>query len=43
MNELLLLVSTISSVLASIAALASELRARRRDRGVSDAPDAQAP
>ena len=36
MNELMLVVSTISSVLASIAALAG---ARRRDRGVSDAHD----
>jgi hypothetical protein len=33
MNEVMLLISTISSVLASIAALASELRSRRRDRG----------
>jgi hypothetical protein len=37
MNELLLIVSAISSVLASVAALASVLRARRRDRGVLDA------
>jgi hypothetical protein len=39
MNELMLIVSTISSVLASAAALAGELRARRRrgDRVVSDA------
>jgi hypothetical protein len=29
-NELMLIVSTLSSVLASVAALASELRARRR-------------
>lgn len=32
-----LIISTISSVLASVAALAAELRARRGNRGVSDA------
>jgi hypothetical protein len=37
MNELMPIVSTISSVLASAAALAGELRARCRDRVVSDA------
>jgi hypothetical protein len=40
MNEMMLFISTISSVLATIAALASELRARRRDRGASNAHDA---
>jgi hypothetical protein len=40
-NELMLIVSTVSSVLASVAALASELRARRRDRLVTDADDAR--
>jgi hypothetical protein len=34
MNELMLVLSTLSSVLASIAALASELRARRRIAGL---------
>lgn len=39
-NELMLIVSTISSLLASVAALASELRARRRHRGIANAHDA---
>jgi hypothetical protein len=36
-NELMLIISTISSVRASVAALAAELRARCGNRGVSDA------
>jgi hypothetical protein len=35
-NELMLIVSTISSVLAGIAAVAGEMRVRRRDRGAAD-------
>jgi hypothetical protein len=42
-NELMLIVSTVSSVLASVAALASELRARRRDRLVVVVDDAHQP
>ena len=36
-NELMLIISTVSSVLAGVTALASEVRARRRDRAVSTA------
>jgi hypothetical protein len=37
MNELMLIISTISGMLASIAALATELRERRLERTVSEA------
>ena len=36
-NELMLIISTISSVLASATTLVSEVRMRRRDRIVSNA------
>jgi len=36
-NELMLIISTISTVLASATALASEIRTRRRHRVISDA------
>ena len=35
-NELMLIISTISTVLAGVTALVSELRMRRRDRIVSN-------
>ena len=40
-NELMLIVSTISSLLAGVAALAGELRARRRHRVIANTHDAQ--
>jgi hypothetical protein len=38
-NELMLIISTISAVLAGATALVSEMRMRRRDRVISDAPE----
>jgi len=38
-NELMLIISTISSVLASATTLVSEVRMRRRDRIVSNASE----
>ena len=38
MNELMLVISTISSVTAGVTALIGEIRARRQDRVVSDSP-----
>ena len=38
-NELMLIISTISTVLAGATALANEVRMRRRDRIVSSAPE----
>lgn len=38
-NELMLIISTISSVLAGATALVSEVRMRRRDRIVSNASE----
>jgi hypothetical protein len=38
-NELMLIISTISTVLAGVTALVSEMRMRRRDRIASSPPE----